>query len=178
MMNGKQTYTEVNTMQKEDIQVLYFEDDGRIPNNPNLPLVIYKAVFNEETVQKAESVLRRHDWSNSWTGGVFPYHHFHSTTHEVLVAVKGNAVLRFGGEQGADAVLQTGDAAVIPAGTGHKKLSGSSDFTVIGAYPGGRQYDTKTEKNDRTSEEISRVPLPECDPFTGKTGPLLKLWEK
>ncbi len=44
-------------MQKEDIQVLYFEDDGRIPNNPNLPLVIYKAVFNEETVQKAESVL-------------------------------------------------------------------------------------------------------------------------
>ncbi len=57
MMNGKQKYTEVNTMQKEDIQVLYFEDDGRIPNNPNLPLVIYKAVFNEETVQKAESVL-------------------------------------------------------------------------------------------------------------------------
>ncbi|WP_424162250.1 cupin domain-containing protein [Bacillus amyloliquefaciens] len=165
-------------MQKEDIQVLYFEDDGCIPNNPNLPLVIYKAVFNEETVREAETILRRHDWSNSWMGGVFPYHHFHSTTHEVLVAVKGNAVLRFGGEQGADAVLQTGDAAVIPAGTGHKKLSCSSDFTVIGAYPGGRQYDTKTEKNDRTLQEISRVPLPEQDPFTGKTEPLLKMWGK
>ncbi|AOC90658.1 cupin domain-containing protein [Bacillus amyloliquefaciens] len=165
-------------MQKEDIQVLYFEDDGCIPNNPNLPLVIYKAVFNEETVREAETILRRHDWSNSWMGGVFPYHHFHSTTHEVLVAVKGNAVLRFGGEQGADVVLQTGDAAVIPAGTGHKKLSCSSDFTVIGAYPGGRQYDTKTEKNDRTLQEISRVPLPEHDPFTGKTEPLLKMWGK
>ncbi|MCR9037763.1 cupin domain-containing protein [Bacillus sp. L381] len=165
-------------MQKEDIQVLYFEDDGCIPNNLNLPLVIYKAVFNEETVREAETILRRHDWSNSWMGGVFPYHHFHSTTHEVLVAVKGNAVLRFGGEQGADVVLQTGDAAVIPAGTGHKKLSCSSDFTVIGAYPGGRQYDTKTEKNDRTLQEISRVPLPEHDPFTGKTEPLLKVWGK
>jgi uncharacterized protein YjlB len=31
-------------MQKEDIQVLYFEDDGRIPNNPNLPFV--KTLFS------------------------------------------------------------------------------------------------------------------------------------
>ncbi|KXZ18991.1 hypothetical protein AXI59_15785 [Bacillus nakamurai] len=165
-------------MQKQDIQAFYFEDDGRIPNNPELPLVIYKGIFKADTVKKAETTLRQNDWSNSWTGGVFPYHHFHSTTHEVLVVRKGSAVLRFGGENGTDISVQEGDAAVIPAGIGHKRISESPDFTVIGAYPGGREYDIKTEKNESTAKEISRVPLPKHDPFTGNRAPLLEIWDK
>lgn len=165
-------------MQKEDIQTFYFEDDGRIPNHPELPLVIYKGTFKGDTVKKAENILRQHDWSNCWTGGVFPYHHFHSTTHEVLVVIKGSAVLKFGGENGTDISVQTGDAAVIPAGTGHKKMTGSPDFTVMGAYPGGREYDIKTEKSESAVKEISRVPLPKYDPFTGSEAPLLEIWDK
>ncbi|EIM10284.1 hypothetical protein UY9_12799 [Bacillus atrophaeus C89] len=99
----------------------------------------------------------------------------------MLVVIKGSATIQFGGEEGVSISVQEGDAAVIPAGTGHKNIDSSSDFTVIGAYPDGRQYDLKTGKpGERTEaiERIKRVPLPDRDPITGKREPLLDIWQK
>lgn len=78
-------------------------------------------------------------------------------------------MIQFGGEKGAAIPFKSGDAVVIPAGVGHKKLSASSDFTVIGAYPGGVQYDMKTgEPNEREEavKQIKQVSLPANDPIT------------
>ncbi|AMA51914.1 cupin domain-containing protein [Bacillus inaquosorum] len=161
------------------IQTYFFQDDGRIPNHPDFPLVVYQNVFKD--TGQAELIVNRHGWSNSWSGSVFPYHHYHSNTHEVLIAVRGEAVIQFGGEKGAAIPFKSGDAVVIPAGVGHKKLSASSDFTVIGAYPGGVQYDLKTgEPNEREEavKQIKQVSLPANDPITGKRAPLLEIWVK
>ncbi len=56
------------------IQTYFFQDDGRIPNHPDFPLVVYQNVFRD--TKQAERIINRHGWSNSWSGSVFPYHHY------------------------------------------------------------------------------------------------------
>ncbi|KJJ42733.1 hypothetical protein UM89_04220 [Bacillus subtilis] len=161
------------------IQTHFFQDDGRIPNHPDFPLVVYQNALKD--TGQAELIVNRHGWSNSWSGSVFPYHHYHSNSHEVLIAVRGEAVIQFGGEKGAAIPFKSGDAAVIPAGVGHKKISASPDFMVIGAYPGGVQYNLKTGEPDEREEamtQIKQVSLPASDPITGKRAPLLEIWVK
>ncbi|MGM0948902.1 MAG: cupin domain-containing protein [Bacillota bacterium] len=162
-----------------ETQTYFFQDDGRIPNHPDFPLIVYQNALKD--IGRAERMVNRHGWSNSWSGSVFPYHHYHSNTHEVLIAVRGEAVIQFGGEKGAAIPIKSGDAVVIPAGVGHKKRSASSDFTVIGAYPGGVQYDMKTgepSEREEAMKQIKQVSLPKNDPITGKKAPLLKIWVK
>lgn len=157
---------------------LYFNDDGVIPNNPSLSVVLYPGIFQEEP-EKIETVFNRNNWTNSWVGDVFDYHHYHSNTHEVLGVRSGTATLQIGGEQGSQLKVATGDVAVLPSGTGHKKLESSPDFQVVGAYPGGVQPNKKTgESGERpyVLEDIQNTPLPQNDPVYGKEGPLLQNW--
>ena len=161
-------------------QTFHFQDDGRIPNNPNLPVILYKKTV-EKPEQTMEALFNKNLWLNSWTNGVFNYHHYHSNSHEVLGVIKGEAVLIIGGEKGQEIHVQSGDVIVLPAGTGHKRLNASFDFSVVGAYPNGKDYNTKYGKEHERPEvleEIKRVPLPKTDPITGKKGPLLKEWRK
>ncbi len=163
----------------EPIQ-LKFRDNGKIPNS-KLALLIYKNVFSEE---KADAdAIRQHfeqfNWKNSWQNGVYDYHHYHSTSHEVLGVVSGEATILFGGENGEEVRLEKGDAVAIPAGVGHKKISASEDFSVIGAYPNGSDYDILTgEEGERpmADENIDKVPLPENDPVYGQLQGLTALW--
>ena len=80
-------------------------------------------------------------WGGSWRNGIFPFHHYHSTSHEVLGIARGSARVRFGGEKGQTVEVAAGDVVVIPAGVGHKNEGSSPDLLVIGAYPEGRDYD-------------------------------------
>lgn len=159
-----------------DIQYLFFQDDGSIPNNPELPAVVYKKAL-EPSMMK--DIFRQHKWSNSWTNGVLQEHHYHSNTHEVLGVTKGRARLLLGGEEGKAVEVGCGDVLVLPAGTGHKCLESYEGFTVIGAYPNGRDYNMKYGKPDERPsalEEIKQVPFPETDPVFGEDGPLLEKW--
>ena len=159
-----------------------FEDDGRIPNNPNLPLLHYPQVLSEPERQpsRCKELLAEHGWGGAWVNGVFPYHHYHSTSHEVLVVVGGEAHLTFGGSEGETVEVGAGDAVVIPAGVGHCNESSSGGFSVIGAYPRGQEsYDLRTgEESERPEvlENIRNVSLPEADPLLGEDGPLLRHW--
>jgi long-chain acyl-CoA synthetase len=45
--------------------------------------------------------LRRNGWSGTWRNGIYAFHHYHSTSHEVLGIAAGSAAVRFGGEGGA-----------------------------------------------------------------------------
>ncbi|OZI08438.1 cupin [Siphonobacter sp. BAB-5385] len=151
---------------------LHFKDDGVIPNNA-LPLLIYSAVFKageKDLARRFETLFSEHRWRNSWRNGVYPYHHYHSISHEVLGVYSGQATLQMGGEKGQSIHVQAGDVLVIPAGVGHKKLEASSDFGVVGEYPEGKDWDLlKGEKGDRPQADrnIAAVPMPSQDPVTG-----------
>lgn len=157
------------------VQRMYFQDDGVIPNHPHLPVLLYKGVWRTEPVS-AESRLNRNGWGNSWINGVLDYHHYHSNAHEALAVISGFVKLIIGGEKGQKVVLESGDVVVLPAGTGHKRLEGSPDFRIAGAYPGGMSYNTRTGERPKVLQEIKAVSTPDTDPVYGKGGPLTKLW--
>lgn len=164
------------------VQEHRFEDDGRIPNNSKLPLLFYPNVLGNSKAEPArcKELLAGNSWGGAWVNGVFSYHHYHSTSHEVLCVVAGSASIEFGGPQGETIEVETGDAVVIPAGVGHRNAGSSGDFRVIGAYPRGQEsYDLRTgEEGERPEviENIRAVPLPDVDPFFGENGPIVARW--
>jgi len=170
-----------NATVEQKIIAKVLADDGRIPNN-RLPLLIYRRAFELSRRDPAAVIERRfaeHGWSGTWRNGIYSYHHFHSTAHEVLGCYRGSAKVQFGGESGIVEELSAGDVVIIPAGVGHKNLGASADFAVVGAYPRGQDYDMNYGKRGErplADENIARVPLPETDPVFGEDGPLLKHW--
>jgi uncharacterized protein YjlB len=164
---------------KINVEKLYFNDDGRIPNS-KLPLLIYRNVFSGESdASKLKKQFAANNWTNSWVNGIYPYHHYHSTSHEVLGVYAGSALLHLGGKAGKKLSVKAGDILIIPAGVGHKRLESSSDFAVVGAYPEGRNWDLlKGEPGERpkADENIAGLPLPETDPFFGTDGGLTTIW--
>jgi uncharacterized protein YjlB len=169
---------------KEQIDVgeYWFEDDGGIPNNPTLPLLVYPQALAEDILDpsRCTELLSKNGWGGSWVDGVFPYHHYHSTSHEVLCVIGGSASITFGGPQGETIEVSAGDAVVIPAGVGHCNEGSDSEFSVVGAYPRGQEnYDLRTgEEGERPEvlENISNAALPESDPLFGDEGPLVRRW--
>jgi uncharacterized protein YjlB len=166
-----------------EVQAHLFEDDGRIPNNPTLPLLIYPQVLPASAglPSGCEALFHDNGWGGSWRDGVFSYHHYHSTAHEVLGVVRGSARIAFGGEAGVTAEVEAGDVVVIPAGVGHCNLGSSGGFLVVGAYPRGQSWDLRTgEPGERPEvlENIRKVPLPETDPVFGDEGPLVEHWKR
>ncbi|WP_046179842.1 cupin domain-containing protein [Domibacillus tundrae] len=162
-----------------NISSFQFKDDGEIPNNAKLPVVVYAGVFADNP-NDIEPVFNRNGWTNSWVNGVFDYHHYHTNTHEVLGINSGTAVVLIGGEQGEQLELKTGDVIVLPAGTGHKRLKQSPDFSVVGAYPDGKSPNLKKRDPDVRAEslsEIANVSVPDTDPVFGSDGPLLHQWK-
>lgn len=158
-----------------------FEDDGRIPNSKH-PLLLYSDAFEQRVDEGAkwlENRFKKNNWYNSWRWGVFPYNHYHSTSHEVLGCFQGNALLHLGGEGGDKIKIKAGDIVIIPAGVGHKCISHSADFTVVGAYPNGSSYDLmRGEEGERpqADKNISGVPIPKEDPYLGNKGGLINIW--
>jgi uncharacterized protein YjlB len=158
-----------------------FEDDGLVPNNP-MPLLIYKAavdVSRGHPEQVIEILFGRNGWGDTWRNGIYDYLHYHATVHEALGVARGHALVLFGGERGEAIELNPGDVAVLPAGTGHKCIFASANFSVVGSYPPGArmQVTRPTPENYRKAlETIPKVQKPVNDPVFGMHGPLLDLW--
>ena len=153
------------------------------PNVPNsrLPVLIYRQAGPAD----AAGLLRLFEtnrWRNGWRNGIFPFHHFHAIAHEVLGIARGSVQVRIGGEGGRDFTLEAGDVVVLPAGTGHKRLSEAGGLDVVGAYPDGCDYDliradaVDAAALDQAMKAIAAVPPPTADPVFGAGGPLLSLW--
>jgi uncharacterized protein YjlB len=160
-----------------------FRDDGIIPNHPAWPLIIYgSAVRLPDRLDPAavfEDLFERNGWGDSWRNGIYDYVHYHSRIHEVLGIARGTAKVRFGGTRGRTLTLKAGDVAILPAGTGHQRLSASKEFLVVGAYPPSGKYDecTTGEDRERALKTIPKVVRPRKDPVLGADGPLLKVWK-
>lgn len=165
-----------------DPEIFLFRGDGEIPNNPTLPVLIYrKAVTSPDAAAYFKSVFETNGWGGVWRNGIFDYHHFHSNAHEALGIASGRARVQLGGRHGLAFEVEEGDMVVLPAGTGHINLGDSGDFVVIGAYPAGQEdydlcRDAAEDKN--IPARIASVPLPPSDPLFGKNGPLTRLWRK
>jgi len=165
-----------------NIEQIILPDDGVFPNSPR-PALLYKGVLDISVIFPGTHVKRlfeHNGWSNSWDAGIFEYHHYHSTTHEVLGIYKGRTKLQLGGGKGPKIFIEKGDVLVIPAGVAHKNLGGENEVGVIGAYPGGRAYDMnygKPGERPGTDQIISKVPVPGKDPVYGSDEGLIKLWK-
>ena len=167
----------------EDLEPLtfVFKDDGLVPNNP-MPLLVYEQaidVANDHPEKTIEDLFGANNWGDMWRNGIYDYLHYHATVHEALGVARGNARVQFGGERGKEIDVAAGDVAILPAGTGHRCLSASSDFSVVGAYPPGpkMQITRPTPENHRKAlETIPQVELPKTDPVRGETGPLVRFW--
>jgi len=160
-----------------------FKDDGATPNNPSLALLHYpRAIVLPKEFDPAaviETLFARHGWKNSWRDGVYDFLHFHTKTHEVLGIARGSVRVRFGGVHGKIIALRAGDAVVLPAGTGHQRVSQSDDLLVVGAYPATGDYDEPRPADvdhDEAVAAIARTRLPAKDPLYGSAGPLKKFW--
>ena len=171
-------------MDPSDLVTHTFADDGRIPNNPKLPFVLYRGgihlagtPYPEELIEKT---FAANGWGDMWRNdGVYAYPHYHSTIHEAMAVARGRTTVRFGGEKGHAIDIVPGDVVILPAGTGHQGLFSSPGLLVIGAYPPGGTYNLcRASKAARTKAilEIPNVPPPPVDPVFGPQGPLIELW--
>jgi len=158
-----------------------FTDDGVFPNSL-LPLLVYRQAFatkDGDGGSVVEECLAGNDWTNSWRNGVYSFAHYHSSTHEVLGVFRGSATLRVGGGNGTSVDVRAGDLIVIPAGVAHQKISGSADFTVVGGYPDGRDWDLlrgRPGERPNADRAIAALPIPDNDPIYGAEGPLRQIW--
>lgn len=171
----------VNSVEIEQFILL---PSGEFPNNPSLPLLLYKKVLlpiEKNMDRKVTKLFKKNEWKNSWSGGIYDYHHYHSTVHEVLGICDGEAQIIAGGPGGTEIQLQKGDVLIIPAGVAHKCLGGSKDFLCVGAYHEGKDYDIRHGSKDEPPyalQNIERVLLPENDPVFGSEGPLKNYWKE
>ena len=155
-----------------------FEPDGRFPNS-RLPALVYRGALsaNAEDITRTFAV---NGWSNAWLDGIFPYHHFHSIAHEVLGIADGEVEVALGGPNGRTVTLVAGDAVVIPAGVAHRNVGQSSKLAVVGAYPGGANYDVKRGEPGEYVAAIktaAAVSPSVADPISGADGRLQGLWD-
>jgi uncharacterized protein YjlB len=166
---------------KHEPLTFHFADDGLVPNNP-MPFLVYKGTLildGAEPERTIEMLFAQNGWGDMWRNGVYDFPHYHATVHEVLGIARGHARVRFGGERGEVLDIAAGDVAILPAGTGHQRISASADFSVVGAYPPGPPMDLQRptpESHRKALKTIPRVALPKTDPVMGADGPLVRLW--
>ena len=154
---------------------LALEPDAGIPNS-RLPVLIYHDLEAAHDAAGAERLFAEHGWRGAWRNGIFPFHHFHSTAHEVLAIARGEVRVGLGGPAGESLIARRGDVLVLPAGTGHRNEGDSGDLLVVGAYPNGMSWDLRRGdlgEYDEVVANIAAVPLPDSDPVGGD---LRRLW--
>ena len=156
---------------------------GAVPNHPRRPLLIYRAAVsasNGDLAGAYEALFDRNGWPAAWRNGIYPFHHFHCDAHEALGVYSGEVTAQFGGDEGIVITARPGDVIVLPAGTGHKKLSSRGALGIVGAYPAGQSPDMCTPllaNAKRMAAAIARVERPLLDPVYGESGPLLAHWK-
>lgn len=169
--------------QPEGIVEKILPDDGTFPNNQELPLLVYESAFDlasSGSAGRMEDTFQKNHWTGAWRNGIYSYHHYHSTAHEVLGVFRGSVTVQLGGPEGISVDASAGDVLILPAGTAHKNLGSSGGFRCVGAYPSGQSWDMNYGNDGERPEadqNIQEVSLPDQDPVFGRDGPLMEKWD-
>ena len=105
--------------------------------------------------------------------------HFHSTSHEVLVIFRGQALICLGGEDNPGRIeteVKEGDVIVMPAGVAHRLLDDhGSGFQMIGSYARGFNWDMCYGKagEEKQVRNIAKLDWFKRDPIYDDLGPVL-----
>ena len=124
-------FYKVNTEPQQITHLL--EADGNLPNNPDLPLVVYGQAFLFDEEGEPEFIERKiieNTWGGNWRNGIYPVHHYHSIAHEVLGVYAGSARVQFGGESGPGLRERGFSHATLERDTLIARLSGKSSHTT------------------------------------------------
>jgi len=133
-----------DVLRRPTVRTELLADDGTYPNNERLPVLVYEEALASGLTAPARTIERivcAHDWRGTWRNGIFGYHQYHSTTHEVLGVARGGATVQLGGPTGVRLEVSMGDVLILPAGVAHKNEGAEGDFLLVGAYPQGRSWD-------------------------------------
>ena len=164
-----------------DQEHLIFHENDWVPNNAQLPVILYRHALPSgvrDAAERIEQLFARHGWPPDWRDGIYDYHHYHSTAHEALGVVAGHARLMLGGPGGLTFAVKAGDALILPVGTGHCCVEASDNFLVIGAYPAGQDWDIcRTAPSAAMRARMHDLPVPAQDPVAGPDGDLVSLWK-
>jgi uncharacterized protein YjlB len=170
--------------------VSYHKDDGKVPNS-HLPVIMYHRALlipnpmERKNLTKWYVALKERVMPNGWNvdwiqeNAILRERHYHTWSHEVLIALRGESKLRIGGEKGVNLNFAAGDVLAIPAGVAHERRGIGTDFVVAGLYPIGCRWNTCYVHPDtykRAKKELPRVKMPRHDPLYGINGPMVKQW--
>ncbi len=161
------------------VERIRLQPNGWVPNNQRLPVLVYRRALDLAGRDPAafEALSGGNGWPAQWRNGIYPYHHYHSTAHEVLGIVRGTARLVLGGPAGRGMSVAAGDVLVLPCGTGHCRVQASDDFLVVGAYPAGQEWDIcRRAPTPAMVARMARLPFPASDPLGGARGVLVSAW--
>ena len=162
------------------LQIIRLEERGAMPNNPRLPVLVYGDAFaghEGDLATAMEARFAENGWPPRWSDGIYDFDHYHVAGHEVLGIAAGSAKLLLGGEGGREVELSAGDVVLLPAGTGHRRLSASDDLLVIGAYPPGQEGDIRRDAaSPEQKATMARLTFPVRDPVMGEDGPTAQHW--
>lgn len=166
-----------------EIIVLQLDENGNFPNNTQLPVLLYKNVFEfgkSHPAELIEKTFSENNWGGSWRNGIYNFQHYHSTAHEALGVYGGWAEVQLGGDGSKIVRIEKGDVVVLPVGTAHKRINSGDGFAVVGAYPDGQNWDMNYGKSDEVTTaklKIAKVALPSSDPVFGEKGSMFKYWK-
>ena len=162
-------------------QQYFVEKNGYFPGS-KFPVLHYEQALQVPTFfpgKFVSSFLRKHNWSNNWRNGIYTFHHYHSTTHEAMAVIKGQAMILLGGMHGRNVLLKKGDIIVVPAGVAHMNLGNEKDLIFIGGYPSGRNYDMnygRADEHPKVDNNMRFLPIPDTGPLYGHADPLIDIW--
>src|SRR5215203_7338874 len=75
-----------NAENGKEPEILRLGRIGWMPNNDYLPVLLYRSAIDlggSDAASRLEQVFQANGWPAQWRNGVYDFHHYHSTAHEV-----------------------------------------------------------------------------------------------